>query len=416
MLRFFNLEKRIPIFAQLNNPSNQLLLRPDLYELTKFMLSIHIFNMNKEYEKVNHLVFETYYKNKFDDIKPDFESLFTYLTNRSINIEFIKKVERSPYQRPLFFDEQNYLLYSGGLDSLCGLSELTGQPNNLIHVITNNQILGMVRRIGLNYKSRQSSIFYLDTRTSALSGGPSNTRGLVFFTFAYSIAKHFENNQIHFAENGSQMLDVMLSPFAFPNKPALKNTNPIFISKLVKILDRFDSPFRINLMNKNSTKSEMLSKYANTIPFELTNSCFTTRGKSSMCGICYNCFIRNLSMSSIKIFEQDYTYDPFTNIVKKTRTYNKRQRILYQIIRFYYKVLSKESSALEEITLSSKGYFDDPISLSTKFASDLFLGIRNYFETYEPTNLNALGNKANELLSFVDPEIIDDREFALSQI
>jgi hypothetical protein len=276
--------------------------------------------------------------------------------------------------------------------------------------LNSGTITKTVGEISNNFRSRSFPIFFLDARTKALLGGSSNTRGLIFFTFAYIISKHFENDEIFFSENGAQMLDVMLSPLAYPNKPALKNTNPIFINKIEKIFNIFsEEKFTINLMHKNYTKSEMLIKNISTIPYSLSNSCFSTRGKSNMCGICYNCFIRNLSMMSIGIYEQDYEYDPFINILNKSDIYNERQRILYQTIRFYYKVLIKDESALRDIDLSSKGIFENPIELATRFGIDLYLGIKNYFDMYEPSGLNALGNKAKELLYLIDSNLINER-------
>ena len=121
-------------------------------------------------------------------------------------------------------------------------------------------------------------------------------------------------------------------------------------------------------------------------------------------------------MSAIKIFEQDYIKDPFINIKNKTPTYNKRQRILFQIIRFYYGLLIKDETTIKEIELSSRGFFENPIELSTRFGSDLFLGIKNYLEIYQPTNMNALGKKAKELLGLIDSKIIEKRESELAQI
>jgi hypothetical protein len=209
----------------------------------------------------------------------------------------------------------------------------------------------------------------------------------------------------------------MLSPIAYPNKPALKNTNPIFINKLGKVLNKFyNEKFNINLMNKNNTKSEMLASTIASIPYQITNSCFTTRGISNMCGICYNCFLRNLSLMSINIFENYYEYDPFTDVINKTDAYDERQRILYHILRFYYEILINDKDAMQEVEISSKGYFDNPIEIANRFGSDIFLGIKNYFEFYEPTNLNALGKKADELLTMIEPEILDKRQQKLSEI
>ena len=168
------------------------------------------------------------------------------------------------------------------------------------------------------------------------------------------------------------MIDVMLSSMVYPNKPATKNTNPIFIKKMEDFLTNFhDEKININLLNQGNTKSELIARYGNKIPYNLSHSCFTTRGRSEMCGICYNCFIRYVSMMALNIYENDYEYDPFQKIQNETDTYLMRQRILIQTIRFYNKILHNDNKSISEVTSSTRGLIANSEVIAQRFAKYL---------------------------------------------
>lgn len=229
-------------------------------------------------------------------------------------------------------------------------------------------------------------------------------------------------NLVVFCENGSQMLDVMLGSLIYPNKQATKNTNLVYIDKIEEIFSSFDNDqFKIELPFKDMTKAEMLVPFKGTIKFDDAFSCFSTRYRTgtAMCGVCYNCFIRRISLRAIDVQEADTAYEinPFEfnfEMVEK-KSYSDTIDILFHLLRFYHKILLRDSSAIDEVKISTRHYFKDPVDLATRFAKDIFLGTMKLIQTINEDQLNAVGKKAKELLGKIDKTTLIEREEELTK-
>ena len=57
-------------------------------------------------------------------------------------------------------------------------------------------------------------------------------------------------------------------------------------------------------------------------------------------------------------------------------------------------------------------YFNNPVDLATRFGLDIYIGIK---KSLGP-NTNGLGKKAEELLSYVDPNLLREREIQLENL
>lgn len=399
-------------------------IEPKYQDFMKLILGLHIIEIDQLTEHVKELTIETSSPGNFDSIVDQLQSLFLYLTNSRIRLKITPCLPHGVESKRLDQGSsyKKAILFSGGLDSLCGAIKFAQRyPIVLNHCKTNQvifkKILGLSRVPLLN----RSPLFCFDAITRSTTGGISNTRGLLFLSFAYTVAASVGIKDMLFCENGSQMLDVMLGSLLYPNKPATKNTNPIYIRYIAELFSVFDrEDVRIVLPFQESTKAEMLYPLKDQIVFEQTHSCFTTRGRSAMCGICYNCFIRRMSLLAIDVEEDQNTYEkhPFIQVesAEYTKSYDERLRILFHVLRNYAKVLNGDSSVLDEVKLDTRNYFRNPADLAIRSAKDIFLGVTKALNMIEDSSLNALGKKAKKLSEQINEQLLIDREEELMKM
>lgn len=402
---------------QAGGVSYPLPIREQYIDFVKAVLGLHIIEL-AHLDQVKELKIKTSYPYNFFSVLEDLQSLFFLLTNLKIKLRVVSTSSRRVWKR---FDQhspyEKIVLFSGGVDSLCGALDLSRSHRVILsHCVTNQDIFGRVLRLS-NMPPLQKSVLYcLDARKRAEISGMSETRSLLFLSSAYAIAKSLDLESAAFCENGSQMLDVMLGSLVYPNKQATKNTNLIYIKRMENIFSHFDDQdFKIELPFKNMTKAEVLYPFKDsTRMIEDTFSCFSTRFRTAMCGICFNCFIRKLSLVSIGVKEKDDTYElnpfKFSQEMSDKRSYKTAINILFHLLRFYHKILNLDSSAVDELTANARDYFEDPLSLATRFAKDVFLGSMLLLQATDEEKLNLLGKKVKDLLNLIDKEVLIERK------
>jgi 7-cyano-7-deazaguanine synthase in queuosine biosynthesis len=403
--------------------SYPLFVKSEYLDLIKLILGLHIIETDRLDRTIEELIIETAFPYNFFSISDQLQSLFFHLTGYRIRLRIVPcsaKVESTQLSKGASF--KNAVLFSGGIDSLCGSVQFTEQhPTPLIHCQTNQVVYHKTLELSRMTPLHRSPLFCLNAMTKSTIGGHSNTRGLLFLSFAYSVAASLGIESVEFCENGAQMLDVMLGPLVYPNKPATKNTNPIYIDMIEKLLSSFgENSVRIERPFQEYTKAEMLARFRYQFMLPHTFSCFTTRGKSAMCGICYNCFMRRMTILAATQQPDKSTYEkhPFELIgqQEQTESYERNIRILICVLRHYAGILNEDSSSLNEVELSARHYFSDPINLATRFAKDIFLGVMKSLEVVREDKLNPLGKKAKELLAQVDKKLLIDRHEELLKL
>lgn len=342
------------------------------------------------------------------------------MSGHEVKLRLTPSISRFSWERldELFFGNK-IVLFSGGLDSLCGALSFSKSFNVILsHCITNQVVFNRVLKQSNMASLRKTLLYCSNARTRLTTGGISETRGLLFLSSAYAVAASLGLRSVAYCENGSQMLDVMLGSLTYPNKQATKNTNLIYVEKIEDIFANFDSKvFTIELPFKDVTRAEMLAPFKNAIPFEDTFSCFTTRFRTGMCGICYNCFVRRTSLQAIGAREGGNVYEmnPFRDELSEKKSHSDTMDILFHLLRFYSKILAEDTSALDEIRMNSRQYFADPIGLATRFAEDIFVGVMKMLQQIDERQLNALGKKAKELLSKIDKATLTERAEELAK-
>jgi 7-cyano-7-deazaguanine synthase in queuosine biosynthesis len=359
----------------------------------------------------------TRFIDEFVNIKDEMERLFLMLTNRPIQLIIKSKPSKGSQTILNNIEPRDPILFSGGVDSLSGAIKCISENsrNVLVHVNSNKQIFGNVRRILTHEFFNKTQTFCINVRIKSIKHRSffSNTRGLLYLTVGYDVSRHIKSSKLIFCENGAQMLDIMLGSTAYGNAIATKNTNLKYLRLIEEILSKFEGDrFIIDYPFRNNTKSESIAAYLNSDLIQKSWSCYSTRGMGEMCGSCWNCFITKMSAlaggfpSNVLKFKTD----PLANFLSSP-LYLDNQRILYNLMTHYEKVINRNPTKIEELTKYGS-LFQDPTELATRFGLELFLGISISLAGLKTKN--GLGKKAEELLTKIDPSLLENRKERLA--
>lgn len=358
------------------------------------------------------LVLTTRFANKFNNIKEDLERLFFRLTGKPIELVFRLSAAAGSQTVLNDLESRDLILFSGGVDSISGAVEvITRSPKSvLLHVDSSKSIFGKMRKILVDEFFNSTHTYCVEARIKSRRERSffSNTRGLLFLTAGYVISKALNSRRLVFCENGAQMLDIMLGSLAYDNAIATKNTNLEYLKAIEDLLCDFEGlRFVVDYRFMNRTKSELISEYISENLLKKSWSCYSARFRSRMCGSCWNCFITNMSVQAVGFSESP---DFETNPLRDTLTSNvflDNQRILYNMMVFYKKVINGDLEVCDEI-----GRYEDilrhPLDLATRFGLDLFLGMSHSLSNIK--NKNGLGRKAVKLLSEIDNSLLLERK------
>jgi len=386
-------------------------------DLIRLIMALHYKECQEP--RVQKILLETFYIDDFTNIKKKLEELFFLLTNR--NVELIFRSKKLTGTQTLFEEPKlkDPILFSGGVDSISGAIKYISNNSKyvLIHVNSSKQIFGKVKKILADKLFNTTKTFCINSRIKSerYRSFISNTRGLLYLTVGYVFSKILKSNKLIFCENGAQMLDIMLEGIAYKNAIATKNTNLRYLKLIEEMLLSFeDNKFFVDYPFKNYTKSELISTYIHPDLVQKSWSCYSARGRRMMCGSCWNCFITKMSALAAGI--------PLRNLYFKTNPlietldspfYLDNQRILYNMMVFYEKVINKDNKVIEELGRYEK-FFNNPVDLATRFGLDLFLGLS--IDLSRTRSKNGLGKKAEELLCRIDPSILKDREQQIASL
>lgn len=385
-------------------------------DLLYLIMSLHYIELQEP--KTTDLLLKTHYYDDFIRVKEDIEIIYQVLTENEINLH----IEDSPQvgsQEKL--SEKNSpldcILLSGGVDSVAGAAKVLSEKKNkvLLHIASNMRVFGQIQKILSLPQFSKIYTYNINSRIKSTRdrGSISDTRGLLFLTSGYALNQSLGGDTVHFGENGAQMLDSMLDTKIYVNSVATKNTNLRYLHLIEELLKDFnpEATFKVDYIFKEKTKAELIAAYLSEDLIRHTWSCYNLH-RSNMCGSCWNCFITKMSMraANIPASIQKYEENPLIDNIKKD-VFLDNQNIIYDLLVFYMNVLNKEKKSLSEIVEYSS-YFDNPINLATSFGLDIYLGIKKSLRA----NTNGLGKKAEELLSYIDPSMLRERDIILSNL
>jgi len=385
---------------------------PLLEDFFRLILALHYIERNEK--GVDELSLATPYVEELKSIAGRLEGLYHFLTRTSISLRFEK---RSNQRQDRFSEPQHgpdVLLFSGGLDSFCGAVNHTSRTL-LAHGILNNIVFGRSRLLRMACPTlRRIPMVSCRCIYEGLGGGFSQTRGLLFLSLAGLASSTLGSKTVTLSENGP----LMLNPETSPLSPPTKNADPRLVMETESIIRELrGEDFQIACPSKNMTKSESVAmtplRFYSLFPS--TSSCASTH-LPKMCGICFGCFVRRLSLAAIEYVEHDaYSFDFFADDLGVLRERRARRILdLQQSLRYFEKFVTHNSAIVDPYAVR---FFEDPTSLIRKFSLDLILGLSNLIKlhpSYE--SANAFGRFCNSLVQRTNRELIDQRRAELSQI
>jgi len=379
-------------------------------DLLSLIMALHYIECQEPLEQ--NLVLKTRFINEFKKIKKDLETLFFSLTGKKIKLFFRLATPKGTQTILTHQKFNNPTLFSGGIDSICGAIKILSNNSEgaILHVNSSKSIFGKVRKVLSDEAFDKSITYYINARikSSRHRSFFSNTRGMLFVTAGYVVSKVLGGDGVFFCENGSQMLDIMVGSIAYNNAVTTQNTNLNYLQAITNLLSEFDgSKFSIYYPLKNQTKSEAISKYLNQRLIQKSWSCYSTRNRSRMCGSCWNCFTTSMSATAAGFPETlAFEVDPLSATVNSI-FFSNNQRILYNMLVFYSKVIKEDKKVMDEIE-KFEDVFSDPKDLAIRFGSDIFLGVSECLSKIDKKN--GLGKKADELLSEIDRSLLRNRK------
>jgi len=384
-------------------------------EFERLMLSLYL--LDKYMPNERQLCFETRTINAVESIVEDAERLFHFLTDKKLSIKVeaskqggIAKQDRLFSDNQLSDDRGSPCLFSGGLDSAAGAIVLMKNNRDpiLSHTATGNIALGKASRLRSQSSLRHLPLIITDMRTEGADFVTGKTRGLIFLSNALVLASSLGRDHLFLPENGPLMINPHVSLQAEPTK----NAHPYLINTLEKIFKRTTQfQVRIDPIFKDMTKAEVAAKVLNEGIIDISWSCFNVQGQSKMCGMCFACFVRRLSLLALDHEEPPGTYelDPFAvdrSLLTGTRV--KNLDILHDSFLFLERSLLDETVITNELLNVPNGFFSDPIGLLKRFSLDMFLGLQKYIS--KAKHLGTLGNFAIKILRKIPPDYLRQRE------
>lgn len=313
---------------------------------------------------------------------------------------------------------QPIVLFSGGLDSLAAaLSIGRAVCPVLFHATTSNVILAKVREL------RDSSSAFSgcpmtagDCRFASLGGGSAQTRGLLFLASAANVASTLGIDRIVIGENGPLMINAQVSPFSIPSKTA----HPKLIVEFENIVrDLFPFSLHIDAVHKDMTKSEVVLGVREDLGESLhkSYSCWRTQGLRTMCGMCFACLVRRLSLLAIGITEDDSVYeaDPFRADFSELGPAGQNAvSDLKDSLTYYKRFAMNCDEPVGWDSGISTSFFEDPSALLRRFSYDLFLGIRSYSKSHDHVgSYNALYRYCLDSIQDIGTSRLDERDSEL---
>jgi 7-cyano-7-deazaguanine synthase in queuosine biosynthesis len=336
-------------------------------EFEDLMLCLHL--IERYLPRETGLCFGTRWPGVWQEKKERVEQLFEFLTHRKLSIRFEEKSGEMSASQERIAEvstergrEHIVCLFSGGLDSAAGALELVrkGIAPTLSHTATGNIVMGKATELVKNTVLKTLPMVVTDVRKGDVESsgfGSFNSRGLLFISNALIIASCLRSSEVCIAENGPLMINPNVSLRSEPTK----NAHPFLITVLEEVFNHVTGlRKRINPIFKDETKAEIAAKVMNDQIIDKTWSCFNVQRQSKMCGACFACVVRRLSLLAAGYQEpQDtYEFDPFASeLSESTGSFGWKLDTLHDTFIYLKDFLDTKSLQRNEMFLVPEGFF-----------------------------------------------------------
>jgi hypothetical protein len=218
--------------------------------------------------------------------------------------------------------------------------------------------------------------FLARLRGEAAASNRGKTRGLLFLSNAFILASSLGHDKLFFAENGPLMINPHVSIKAEPTK----NAHPYLITQLEKIYKSIANA-KMNVVSifKDFTKAEISAIISNERVLDKTWSCFKIQGQSKMCGLCYACIVRRLSLMAVGYKEPAETYEVDAFKIERSKLTGVALQdldILRDTFMFFEQILHDKSALGADLFDVPDNFFSDADTMMKNFALDMFLGMK----------------------------------------
>lgn len=288
---------------------------------------------------------------KWQLVKEELENIFSFLSGDKWEINFRKCNEAFPNFMTSEFMPQKVCLFSGGMDSFIGISDLIKENSTLATVSHykggNSGELSLQKEITKKLREQNPSknivsynFFVQGKRNELLTGEKTQrARSILFLSLGLLVANSSsDTTSVIIPENGLISLNLPLTP-ARGGSHSTKTTHPKYITALNEIFKKVGINNKIENPYKYLSKGEMLTKVKSN-NFVLDNiistvSCskpgYYVRYKKNrkeneipqkQCGFCVPCIIRRASLYANGLDNfKDYEKDVI-NSLEKLDDYN----------------------------------------------------------------------------------------------
>jgi hypothetical protein len=261
-----------------------------------------------------------------------------FLTDDKVEFEFAQIGQEAPLQEYLdlgpaggpLLPKPTVLMFSGGLDSLAGATELAARGRPLL-LVSHRPVASisarqrkLVSRLRALYPSVR--ILHVPVWINKASSGPheptQRTRSFLFSVLGTVVARMFEADTLHFFENGVVSLNLPVADEAIRARSS-RTTNPLSLRYLSDIASLIaDSQFAITNPYLYLTKAEVVGRIVacgagDLIGLSVSCAHSMFKGKSQQhCGMCSQCIDRRIGVLAAGVPdldpETDYVRDVFT--------------------------------------------------------------------------------------------------------
>lgn len=277
-------------------------------------------------------------------VKTELENILSFLSGDKWIINFRKCIDAFPNFMTSEFKPQKVCLFSGGMDSFIGISDLIKKNSTLATVShykggnsgelsLQKEITEKLRKDNIKKDIISYNFFVQGKKNKVLTGEKSQrARSILFLSLALLVANSSsDSTSIIIPENGLISLNLPLTP-ARGGSHSTKTTHPRYITTLNDIFDKVGIKNKIENPYKFLSKGEMLSKVMSD-NFVLNNiistvSCskpgYYVQWKKNrkeneipknQCGHCVPCIIRRASLYANGLDNfQDYEKDVITSL------------------------------------------------------------------------------------------------------
>lgn len=256
----------------------------------------------------------------FQAMHAELESMLRYLTGDFWSLTFTEGGEPAPKSKtPIRYEADCVSLLSGGVDSLVGAIDLSGQRARPLfvsqmargdsdtQVYFAGQLGGAARHLQWNQNIRVIHATERSTRA----------RSIVFFAFAVLAADrlHAHSDEIvrlYVPENGFISLNVPLNA-GRAGSLSTKTTHPVFLKRLQEVLTNLGLPVSLERPYAFKTKGELLAECADQALLTKLVGRSTSCGRYGYynythCGRCVPCMVRRASFQAAGLTDTTRAY------------------------------------------------------------------------------------------------------------